>query len=396
MRLFASLVALATVLAATTASAAPLSLRFIGQQTLPTGTQFGGTTVGGLSGLDYLGAGQYVAISDDRSQINPARFYTLDLALTEAAFTGVSFTGTTTLKTPGGGTYPALSIDPEAIRVRANGNYIYTSEGDVNNNINAFIREANANGDYVRDIAVPAAFQQSGPAGTTGPRNNLAFESITLASGGGRFVTATENALRQDGPTASLGVASPVRLLSLNAATGAAGSQFVYNVEAITTPSNPANGFATNGLVELLDLGGGKLLAVERSFVAGRVSSFSATGNSIQLYEIDTNGSTDVSGLASLAGESFTPVAKTLLFDLDTLGIPLDNVEAITFGEILPNGSRSLILASDNNFSPAQFTQFLAFEVGGVPEPSSWAMLVIGFGLIGGTLRRRVARSLAA
>lgn len=391
MRAVSSLIAVAFACLAAGAEAASFDLRFIGEQTLQTGTLFEGTNVGGLSGIDYLGGGQYVAISDDRSQFNPARFYTLDLELTEAAFTGVSFTGTSTLRTPTGTAYPALSIDPEAIRVLSNGNYVYTSEGDVNAGIDAFIREATPTGDYVRDLAVPAAFQQSGPAGTTGPRNNLAFESVTLASGGGRIVTATENALRQDGPTAALGIASPVRLLSLATATGVAGSQFVYNVEPIATPAVPANGFATNGLVELLDLGGGKLLAVERSFVTGRVSAFSTTGNSIQIYEIDTAGATDVSGLASLIGESYTPVTKTLLLDLDTLGIPLDNIEGITFGELLPNGSRSLILVSDNNFSGAQFTQFLAFEVTAVPEPSSWALLLLGFGLVGGAVRQRRA-----
>lgn len=31
----------------------------------------------------------------------------------------------------------------------------------------------------------------------------------------------------------------------------------------------------------------------------------------------------------------------------------------------------------------------------GVPEPATWALLVLGFGLIGGALRRRAAPSLA-
>ena len=49
--------------------------------------------------------------------------------------------------------------------------------------------------------------------------------------------------------------------------------------------------------------------------------------------------------------------------NLDALGIPLDNVEGMTFGPSLPDGRRSLILVSDNNFSPAAFTQFLLFAV---------------------------------
>ena len=46
---------------------------------------------------------------------------------------------------------------------------------------------------------------------------------------------------------------------------------------------------------------------------------------------------------------------------LAVFGIPLDNVEGMTFGPNLPDGRRSLILVSDNNFDPLAFTQFLAF-----------------------------------
>jgi hypothetical protein len=72
-----------------------------------------------------------------------------------------------------------------------------------------------------------------------------------------------------------------------------------------------------------------------------------------------------VNGVESLAGQLGTvrPVQKTLLLDLDTLGIPLDNVEGMAFGPTLPDGRRSLILVSDNNFAATQFTQFLLFAV---------------------------------
>jgi hypothetical protein len=51
------------------------------------------------------------------------------------------------------------------------------------------------------------------------------------------------------------------------------------------------------------------------------------------------------------------------LLNLDALGLPLDNVEGMAFGPDLPDGRRSLVLVSDNNFAPAQFTQFLLFAV---------------------------------
>jgi len=378
---------------ASAANAAAPRLRFIGQQILPTATFYAGTQVGGLSGIEFIGGSSYVAISDDRSQINPARFYSLDLAITPTAFTAVNFTAVTTFSAPDGNPYATLQIDPESIRRLANGNYVYTSEGDTSRGINAFIREARPDGSYVRDHTLPAGVQQTGPGGPTGIRNNLAFESLTLANGGATTITATENALVQDGPAASFGVGSPSRILTFDTATGAPGAQYVYNVNPVANATIPPGGFSTNGLVELLDLGNGQHLALERSFVSGFQTPFSATGNSIQIYLIDTRDATDVSGFATLQGATYNPVSKELLFDLDSLGIPLDNLEGISFGQTLSNGRRSLILVSDNNFSPAQFTQFLAFEVG-VPEPTSWALLIAGFGLTGAALRRR--RAIAA
>ena len=79
-----TLVALVAALTVSSAHAADFSLNYLGQQIVPTGTQYSSTTVGGLSGLDYDAANQrYFAISDDRSQLNPARFYTLNLDLSQ-------------------------------------------------------------------------------------------------------------------------------------------------------------------------------------------------------------------------------------------------------------------------------------------------------------------------
>ncbi len=40
----------------------------------------------------------------------------------------------------------------------------------------------------------------------------------------------------------------------------------------------------------------------------------------------------------------------------------LDNTEGMTWGPVLPNGNRSLVFISDDNFSARQITQLLAFE----------------------------------
>ena len=48
---------------------------------------------------------------------------------------------------------------------------------------------------------------------------------------------------------------------------------------------------------------------------------------------------------------------------MDSLGFYIDNIEGVTFGPTLPNGNKTLIFVSDNNFLPIEKTQFLLFEI---------------------------------
>ncbi len=44
----------------------------------------------------------------------------------------------------------------------------------------------------------------------------------------------------------------------------------------------------------------------------------------------------------------------------------VDNVEGITPGPCLPDGRRTVLLVSDDNFSSVQTTRFLAFAATGI------------------------------
>ncbi len=86
-------------------------------------------------------------------------------------------------------------------------------------------------------------------------------------------------------------------------------------------------------------------------------------GNGAKIYRLDLSGATDVSDRSALGERPYAPVRKTLLMDLETLGVPLDNLEGMSWGPRLPTGQRTLIVVSDDNFSRRQATQFLAFAV---------------------------------
>ena len=156
---------------------------------------------------------------------------------------------------------------------------------------------------------------------SSGIRNDLAFEALTLSPNGRRLFVGTENALYQDGPAADLYTGSPSRAGRLTStATGGPVGEYTYRTEPVQDATSPADAFANNGLMELLALDDrGTLLALERSFSTG------VAGNDIRLFVARPDpGGVDASGRV--------PLRKELVLDFDELGITLDNLEGMTSG----------------------------------------------------------------
>jgi myo-inositol-hexaphosphate 3-phosphohydrolase len=358
-------------------------LEFIGQDILPNGLLFEGTTLGGLSAITFDARfGLYYALSDDRSQFSPARFYTLDIDLADGMLdTGdVSLTDVTTLRQQDRTPYAPFRIDPEGLTIDFRGRLFLAQEGQVapipqlnGEQIEATVARIRLGGREVEVLSasVDPKFLPT-TDGSSGIRNNLAYESLTVTPNGSYLYAATENALFQDGPAATLDSGSLARILKIDASTGETVAEYAYITDQIARMPG-RGGFATNGLVELLALDdNGTLLAMERSFSDGARGTVGNTGYDIKIYLVQTQGATDISGIFSIETEIDqrelvanldTPVRKELLFDLADLGIPLDNIEGMTLGERLPDGRQTLILVSDNNFNPAQITQVLAFAI---------------------------------
>src|SRR3954452_13917327 len=183
--------AVIAVLVAALATAAPAAaktprLEFRGQAVVPTGTAFQGTTVGGLSSITYdRRRGVYYALSDDPSQLQPARFYTVALDLRDGRLAGgdVDFRGVTTLLAPDGKPYPLSSLDPEGLALTKDRRLILTSEGFPNSLIDPFIRRYALDGSFRGSLPVPRAFLASADR-STGVRPNLAFESTGVTRDG--------------------------------------------------------------------------------------------------------------------------------------------------------------------------------------------------------------------
>jgi len=391
----ARIVAALALAYSTVGQAADLNLRLIGSQQIPTGTLFQGVEFGGISGIDRLPDGSYVAVSDDRGgERGTPRFYNLSLSYGANAFTGVTINSQAFMQRPDGSNFPSNSrtVDPEGIRVLANGNLAWSSEGNWSSNpavlYQPFVREMRADGSFVSEYTLPGMFNYVDNT-TTGGRNNKLFEALALTPSGALY-TANEDALIQDGGLTTLTSGSVVRITAIDPITGLAGKQFAYELPRIPVDAAPGAPFGPdNGLPELLAIDDSSFIALERAFAFG-------VGNTIRLVKTTiTAQTTDISGVASLIGASYTPMTREVLLEMPITfeGVTLDNMEGMSWGQTLPNGNRTLVLVADNNFNAStQTTLFMAFEVSAVPEPGTLALMLAGVATVAGFRRRRTDR----
>lgn len=346
------------------------SLKYLGSYVVPYNQQFKGTTIGGLSSIDYDPLRKvYYLICDDRSSINPARFYTTKINFTQKGIGAVEFTNVTTLLQFNGLSYPDRkndpfhSPDPEALRYNpVLDKFVWTSEGEkiVKKEIileNPAITLINKDGKYVDTFRLP--FQMKMHSTDNGLRQNGAFEGLAFANDFKAMYVSVEEPLYQDGPRAGLiDTTTWIRIIKYDVASRKPIAQYAYHLSPIAHPSTPEDAFKINGIPDILSIGGEKLLVIERSFSTGILAC------TIRVFITDLSHASNIAGIVSLKQQPPKHYAsKHLLINMDDLGVYIDNIEGVTFGPDLPNGHKTLIFVSDNNFSKDQKTQFLLFEV---------------------------------
>ena len=244
------------------------------------------------------------------------------------------------------------------------GNLAWTSEGNISQGIAPFVRVTSPSGAFIKEFTIPEIFKSA--TSTSGPRSNGTFEGLCLNASKNGFWLSMEVPLIQDGDQASFfsETMQPIRICHIQQSTETVDVQYAYQLDKVIRKPIPTDGFSVNGVVEILAVDEQTLLVLERSYSVGYVDG----GNDVRIYKVDIRNATDVSSIDALKGASYKPVKKTLLLDFEEVRSQLDqkrvdNIEGMTFGPNLPNGNRSLVLISDNNFNPIQVSQLLVFEV---------------------------------
>jgi hypothetical protein len=348
---------------------------------------------GSLSGLARdARSGRYLAVIDDR---DPSRVAWLEITVREGRLAVVP--GEVVPIHPGAGidAETVSGADLEAIVALPDGTWMASEEGHRLTGVRGPrgevvpARSGSGRLDWPPMLlALDATFSvtrlfpwpERFALGPNGVRENQGFEGLALTPDG-RLIAGLEQpllsdmpAVRRNGRLFGGGRGGPSRLVELVAEGGGwrTRREWVYELDATTARAGERTcDDGESGLTELLAIDNSRLFALERGCLSGP----HGVRNTARLYLADTRDAGDVSPIGGASVASARPVAKILLVDFDTLIrdwppelANLDNFEALAFGPRLPDGPRTLIVMSDDNFRPTQHTVFAWFQI---EEPGS-------------------------
>ena len=339
-----------------------------------------GSLGSGLETIDAFAGGAHLLAVSDRGPADGAapfdcRFHRLTLTVdaSKSPAVGIACDATELLKRPDGkpfiglsrelGTTPTLGggsihnrLDPEAIRRLPSGHLLVSEE------YGPAVVEFDDHGAFVRAWPIPDRFlcnhagkdegAELPPHNATGRQPNKGFEGLALTPKGVAWALLQQplihdGALNDKGKRAGVNV----RLLCLGRAPGETPREFIYRLE---TPKL--------GLCELLALDEHRFLTIERDGSERRFR---------RVYLIDTEGATDIAAMKSLPADTLPdgvkPVSKRAILDLADPSIGLrdmpEKIEGLCLGPTLPDGRRTLVVASDNDMKADEPTWFWVFAL---------------------------------
>ena len=324
--------------------------------------------LGGISALEYSGAGhRYAALPDrgpddgatgylcryhlidinvDPQAAEPVKLHLVDTKLFNDA-EGRPFTGSAAAiqETSQCG----CRLDPEGFRFARNGGFFISDEYGPQ------LVEFSANGKEVRRFGLPTHLQVKHPCQDTmqeiktneaGRSSNRGMEGLAVSADGRFLYGVMQSTLLQDAPRGEQGFSVGVncRLVKVEVATGQI-KEYVYQLDS---PSN--------GLNEIVAMGDDQFLVIERDGKTGESATYK------RIVKIDLANATEVQDLDRLPyelPESIHPVHKETFIDflspefkLPKASIP-EKLEGLTFGELLRDGRQTIVVASDNDFQAA-------------------------------------------
>ncbi len=342
-------------------------LGYVGEASIKTGTKFNKATIGGLSGSVWVD-NSFVALSDDKGRAGEPRYFEFDLKIdkNQVSFSpkAVSFIKGSALEREG-----KVSVDPEGLVRLPSGDFLISSEGsnDAKPREMPRIFKISADGVWKEDLPIPDKYlPETVGQQKKGIQNNAAFEGLTDYENGKFVFTAIESALTQDYISGEEHLGDWIRILKYErkGESYLPVAEYAYRIDAFKDNQKGKEIF--RGVSEVLAISETKLLVMERGV---RLFAKNLWAQTVTLYVADLFTGTDVLALNKLSDGKFVGVSKSKILDFETdLAAvrgdkTVQNFEALSWGPKLPNGDRTLLVLSDNNFSKNETTELVVFRV---------------------------------
>ena len=343
-----------------------LQLKYIGETEIKLDTKFKKTTIGGISALAW-GNNRLYALSDDKGGKNEPRFYEFELKIDKKKVTLTPKEVRFIVGLPDENGKKA-GMDPEGMARLATGDLLISSEGNNNAKPREMPRifQVKPDGKWVLDVLVPDQYlPEATGMQTKGTQNNLAFEGLSITPTESSLFTATEGSLTQDVPATPSDKGNLIRILRYEKKdTWKPVQEFAYRMEPLVGNDNGPQVF--QGVSEILALSDSKVIVLERGL---RISPKELYSNRVTLYMADLSKATNTLDKEKL-DEKVIPAEKVKIldFEMDLKSVrkkTVENFEALAWGPTLPDGKKTLLMMTDNNFNKTQKMELVVFAVEG-------------------------------
>ena len=333
-------------------------LTFLDEYVLADSIAFKNTIIGGLSGVDFVNNQYYFVVDDDKDP----RILTSEISISENKIKAVNFKEVIHLNDSATNFYKENALDLESVFVDEKTNEIYVvSEGSINKNKLPTVFKMDKKGAFLEQFELPKNLSNLKTI-----KHNAAFEASSKSIDNKGFWVVMEAPLNVDGQEPTFAkTSSPIRITYVDKTSKKATKQFAYQLENITKPAK--GNINLNGVTAMLEYKENQFLVVERTYQNG----YGSHGNIVRIFDVIIDEtSTNILTIDALKTSKYIPLKKRLVFNFDAIKGKLtekiiDNIEGITFGPNLPNGNKSLLLISDDNFQVygKQLNQFVLLEL---------------------------------
>lgn len=352
----AKLVFLSFLFVTALAQAKSLQVELYAQSSLAPKLTLDSEAIGGLSGM-YWDGSKLTAVSDDRGKFGEPRFYDLDVKITAGK---VEFNVT---KMQHFKDVPKDWIqDNEGLVSLPGGDLVVSTEGDNDRKPRAMphLFVTSATGGFKADIVLPDKFlPEATGLQKKGIESNRGFEGLTVNPNGQSLFAMNEYPIIADQGDDDMNFW--LRLVEFKKDKDSFKVSAEYPYMVTRSPNSSVGVEVFRGISEILFSDEGQFVVLERGARLTK-TGIAYTGG---LYFAETAGVKDVAAVKSLADGKATAAKKTKLIDFEELfkNQKLENFEALAWGPTLPDGRKSLLVLSDNNFSSKEKTTLLVFAV---------------------------------